>query len=414
MKCNFLSKVALSASIVLGAGFGTPVLAENTNTGSTQINYTVAESYAWTSPADFNFTSNTNGSEAKNTTVNITKNTIGANKVLKVNIASDQVFELTDTTNSSNKRTYTVKDGSNVLSAGSEVLSVEAGNNTASKTLAIQMASVGTEVAGTYKGTLRFVSTIESTGTGSGGSGGGSSSGGSGGASLIDGTNVTLNDVDGNGTVSKGDKITFAASYLYADAGSSSPTEFLVLNSDGSTAELMATTNYQNSAFNSSSVTTTDSAGNTVQQYEGSTLDTLLNSTYYNSLSSTVKGKIQAKAITQNSWNSGSGSDLTITDFNSKNISYGKIDTVATYDRNVYALDIQDIVDYLGTSITGAQMNKMFFGAEESVDQYVWLRSANSTNDDFAFFVHGGYGYARSSRYSAPLEARPAFTISLN
>lgn len=232
--------------------------------------------------------------------------------------------------------------------------------------------------------------------------------------SFIDGENVILADTDGNGTVSKGDKITFAASYLYADAGSSSPTEFLVLNSDGSTAELMATTNYQNSAFNSPPVTTTDSAGNTVQQYEGSTLDTLLNSTYYNSLSSTVKGKIQAKAITQNSWNRGSGSDLTITDFNSTNISYGKIGTVATYDRNVYALDIQDIVDYLGTSITDAQMNKMFFGAEEFVRQYVWLRSADSRSRSCAFFVDGDYGIAFSDGYRETYEARPAFTITLN
>ena len=159
----------LSASILLGSALGTPVLAENTTTGSTQVNYTVAESYSWTAPADIAFTANSNGSEVKAGTVNVTKNTIGSGKTLKIGIASDQTFELTDTANSSNKRTYTVKDGSTALSAGSEVLSVEAGTDTASKSLSIQMTSVGTEVAGTYSGTLRFVSTIESTGTGSGG-----------------------------------------------------------------------------------------------------------------------------------------------------------------------------------------------------------------------------------------------------
>ena len=159
----------LSASILLGSALGTPVLAENTTTGSTQVNYTVAESYSWTAPADIAFTANSNGSEVKAGTVNVTKNTIGSGKTLKIGIASDQTFELSDTANSSNKRTYTVKDGSTALSAGSEVLSVAAGTDTASKNLSIQMTSVGTEVAGTYSGTLRFVSTIESTGTGSGG-----------------------------------------------------------------------------------------------------------------------------------------------------------------------------------------------------------------------------------------------------
>lgn len=159
----------LSASILLGSALGTPVLAENTTTGSTQVNYTVAESYSWTAPADIAFTANSNGSEVKAGTVNVTKNTIGSGKTLKIGIASDQTFELTDTANSSNKRTYTVKDGSTALSAGSEVLAVAAGTDTASKNLSIQMTSVGTEVAGTYSGTLRFVSTIESAGTGSGG-----------------------------------------------------------------------------------------------------------------------------------------------------------------------------------------------------------------------------------------------------
>ena len=159
----------LSASILLGSALGTPVLAENTTTGSTQVNYTVNESYSWTAPADIAFTANSNGSEVKAGTVNVTKNTIGSGKTLKIGIASDQTFELTDTANSSNKRTYTVKDGSTALSAGSEVLAVAAGTDTASKSLSVQMTSVGTEVAGTYSGTLRFVSTIENTGTGSGG-----------------------------------------------------------------------------------------------------------------------------------------------------------------------------------------------------------------------------------------------------
>lgn len=134
------------------------------------------------------------------------------------------MFELTDTANASNKRSYTVKDGSTVLSAGSEVLSIDAGTDTGSKNLNVQLDSVATEVAGSYTGTLRFVSILESSGL------------------VFNGTNAKLTDCDGDGVVSKGDGIWFDPSYLYEDAGFSSrtPTRFLVLNSDGSTAELMA------------------------------------------------------------------------------------------------------------------------------------------------------------------------------
>lgn len=167
MKCRIISNAVLSTVLLLGGALSSPVLAENTNTGSTEITYTVDESYAWTAPADITFTADSNGSEVKAGTVNVTKNTIGSGKTLKISIASDQVFELVDANNPSNKRSYTVKDGTNDLSAGSEVLAVEAGTDTGSKNLNVQLDSVATEVAGSYTGTLRFVSTIEGSGSGS-------------------------------------------------------------------------------------------------------------------------------------------------------------------------------------------------------------------------------------------------------
>lgn len=234
---------------------------------------------------------------------------------------------------------------------------------------------------------------------------------------IIDGTNVVLTDVDGDGVASKGDTITFAREYLYSGSNTG-PTEFLVLKSDGSTAELMAKTNYQNSKFNASSVTTTDSARNTVQKYEGGTLDALLNETYYNTLSDTIKGKIQSKSITQNSWYYTSSAladpDATIVALNGSTYKYKKNGTVGTYSRNVYALDVQDVVDYIGTNGTGADLNNMFFGTPSTVTRYAWLRSANSSNGDGAFGVSGGSGGVYYFGYGSTREVRPAFTIALN
>ena len=236
---------------------------------------------------------------------------------------------------------------------------------------------------------------------------------------IIDGTNITLStDVNGNGKVDKGDTLTFATSYLYSGSNTG-PTEFLVLNTNGSDVELLATENYQTSKFNTSSVTTTDDAGKTVQKYEGSTLDTLLNTTYYNSLSSTVQSKIKTKSITQNTWQVTTGTldnpDATVTGLNSTTYKYKKTGVVGSYNRKVYALDVVDVKNYLGDTFTGAQVNKMFFGTEEGVSQYVWLRSAYYGSDNYAFYVFGYFGYlSRSGTYGNDNEARPAFTITLN
>lgn len=575
----------LSASILLGSALGTPVLAENTTTGSTQVNYTVAESYSWTAPADIAFTANSNGSEVKAGTVNVTKNTIGSGKTLKIGIANDQTFELTDTANSSNKRTYTVKDGSTALSSGSEVLSVAAGTDTATKSLSIQMTSVGTEVAGTYSGTLRFVSTIENTGTGSGG---GSSTGSNpyaakvahvqklydvGEANLTADDIVTVNGIEcyvlkadatkaelitveiyyqgfnhahstynyanselksymdnfytnqlgsdpyildtnvtyrykdsysddlstyntgtviqkafaldaveaqanaskfswesehdwgkafwlaagyyddgdpcgwsvscdgnfdgryasgsyagarpafwislesggsggsggGSSTISvaKSDIVTMSQLGLTdVDANNDSVTDtFRVLSVDGSNVKLLAMDSYKSADFNSTPDNT----------YSGSTLDTEMNN-YYNALPESVKSAIVEQNINQlnysRSYSSSASDMLHITGLNSRNYYYYANTTTNVGNRNVFALDIQDIIDYLGSDITGAQLNEMFFNSSESVSRIVWLRS-DAPGSDYAFRVDGNIGFVDYNYFYQSGEVHPAFVLNL-
>lgn len=235
---------------------------------------------------------------------------------------------------------------------------------------------------------------------------------------LIDGDNVVLTDNDGDGVASKGDFLTFKASYLYSN-GCSGPTKFLVLNSDGNTAELMAKTNYRSSKFNETSVTTNDSAGNTVQKYEGSTLDTLLNETYYNILSNAIKDKIRSKEITQYAWILGSeylsNEDAIYTSAFSNCITkYRQSGTIGTYNRKIYALDFMDVMYYLGKNATEADVNNMFFGTNSRVSGYVWLRSASTYSNKFSLFVDGNVGRIinRNSEIYEHL-TYPAFTITL-
>lgn len=232
---------------------------------------------------------------------------------------------------------------------------------------------------------------------------------------LIDGDNVVLTDNDGDGVASKGDFLTFKASYLYSE-GNTGPTEFLVLNSDGSTAELLATTDYHSANFIFPSVATTDSAGTNVQKYEGSTLDTLLNTAYFNSLSSNVQSKIKSKSITQNTWQrNGTPADATVSALDGSTYKYKKTGTVGTYNRNVYVLDIQDVIDYLGNSTTGAQVNKMFFNTETAQsEKYAWLRSAYFGVNTIAFRVVSSFGSPIGcSTASIHGSVNPAFTITL-
>ena len=250
----------------------------------------------------------------------------------------------------------------------------------------------------------------------------GSGGGAGGGTITVDGTNITLsNDADGNGVVSKGDTLTFDKTYLYGNAASTSPDQFLVLNTNGYDVELLATSNYQNSKFNISFTTATDSTGKPVQKYEGSTLDTLLNTTYYNSLSSTVQSKIKPKDIIQNTWRfNGTPAEATVSALDGTPYTYKKTGTVGTYNRNVYALDVQDVIDYLGTSFTGEGVNEMFFNIESAQPgKYVWLRSADYGTDSgssycYAFYVGGDNGYLNYTSHIISNEARPAFTITLN
>ena len=393
-----IMNAALCAALASGSvtNVVTPVLA-NWN-DNTNLIYEVTQRYTWVAPSVNSITAGSNGTVVVSGAVEVTENVIPDRSKLQIAIKADQIFEMADTANPENVRTYTVSKDGEALDAGSIILEVESGTNTGIAMLDFQIDAETVEIAGTYNGTINFVSDVCLP-------------------------NYVINDVDGNSVLSKGDIVTFKESYIYSP-GNSGPTEFLVLKSDGSTTELMARANYQNERIAISRNISNDSAGNQVSTYENKDLDYRMNSTYYNSLSDAFKSNIQSKMITAYSWvrygsesaevsswgKDGFGSDDTSGDA----YTMSKIGVVNSFERYVYVPDVQDIIDYLGATFTPQQLNVMFFGLNYSVDRSVWLRSSVSGVNYNNIIVSGKKGVIDDAYYQASFESRPTFTISLN
>lgn len=343
----------------------------------TNLTYTVEESYKWSAPSDFVFTTNVDA-EIKTGTVSVMENIIAGGSTLKISIGPDEVFKLTSGEGST--RDYKLLKDSNELSAGSEVLAVPSGVNEATQNLNFELQGVvngnTSQVAGTYTGTLNFVANIETT------------------SSTV--------------SVAKGDIVTMSQLGLTdvdANADSTADT-FRVLSVDGTNVKLLAMDSYKSAYFGSNNI------------YSGSILDTEMTK-YYDTLPANVQNAIVAQDINQLTYSKSSSSSesnvLHIADLYSDDYYYTNTKTVNVGNRSVFALGIQDIIDYLGSDITGAQLNEMFFNSSTSVSR-VWLRSANAagTGTNYTWYVRGLDGFVAGDDVSSiQPEVRPAFVINL-
>lgn len=170
--------------------------------------------------------------------------------------------------------------------------------------------------------------------------------------------------------------------------------------------------------------------------YSGGALDTYLNTTWYNTLSTTAKGAIVPKNIAQDSWywdvgTSGSGNPQytgTLGESAPGSTSYtiGKgSDNVATIgDRYVYVLNVQEVLDYLSDSSmlvdTSAMLRnqniwKMFFNTTDyPAKDYLWLRSTLASNSTFSWMVDPQNGALAYNEATISLMPHPAFQIDLS
>lgn len=165
--------------------------------------------------------------------------------------------------------------------------------------------------------------------------------------------------------------------------------------------------------------------------YARSLLRTYLNTTWYGTLSDIAKAAIVPKTIVQDSWDFGTtGSPqysgtygTSVPGSNSYTISLVNANFATVGTDYVYALSVQEVLDYLSDSSvlvdTSAMLRNqnlwaMFWNQASSASEYLWLRSARSGNATFAIHVRGDNGDLFSSKVNISRAFHPAFQIDLS
>ena len=236
------------------------------------------------------------------------------------------------------------------------------------------------------------------------------------GRTLINGTGY---DITFQGAVTmpvKGDLITMnldGASRLYR-----------VLSVNGNVCKVLGMWDDLTSEYNSTS-TTTNFNGTTAQKYEGSTLDTYLNTTWYNKLSSEAKNAIIPENVVQycykyyNKPNTPNTPTYTYqyqyywSDSNYNNAD--NVGNVVVGNRNVFALDLKDIFDYFDkVCITSDELVTMFWNSTTKVSKYPWLRSSYAGSSGIVWSVSGSSGAFSSDDVLYVLDVRPALNLDMS
>ena len=219
---------------------------------------------------------------------------------------------------------------------------------------------------------------------------------------------------------------------LSMDLDGNGAKQYRVLSMNGDVAKVVAMYDTLTGAYNSTSTTTT-MGSLAVQRYEGSILDTYLNTTWYNTLTSATKAAIVPESVVCDAWYWDNTGDPDYTGTYGSSVPGTSNYTISKYaggilnigNRNVFALGVQDVIDYLNDSnvqvdttaiLRNVNIWKMFWNDEVSHSgKYLWLRSSNAGISDSAWFVDGvggtlAYGYYVTDSFVV----RPALNLNLN
>ena len=230
--------------------------------------------------------------------------------------------------------------------------------------------------------------------------------------------NVTLTlTASGKMDISKGTLLNMSLGNATPAKGTNN--QYRVLNISGTVAEVVAMFDISTSQIYGSS-----------QTYSGSSLDTALNTTWYNTLSTTAKAAIVDKTFKQDSWYWGSSGSPVYSGYygtsNPGTTSYSVSLKTASFGseitRKVYALSVQDVLDYVtDTSVGDGKLQnyniwKMFWNttSQPSTITYSWLRSAFADDSSRCWYVNGNNGRVGYSYYDNSYASRPALTIDLS
>ena len=208
--------------------------------------------------------------------------------------------------------------------------------------------------------------------------------------------------------------------------------QYRVIKSSGEVAQVMAMYDTLTSKWNNDTSKTTTMGTLTVQKYEGSTLDTYLNTTWYNTLTSATKAAIVPENVVCDAWYYNNTGDPDYTGTYGSSVPGTSNYTISKYaggtlnigNRNVFALGVQDVIDYLNDSsiqvdttaiLRNVNIWKMFWNDEvPHSGKYLWLRSSLAGNSSRAWYVNGSNGYLNNSSVYNSRVVRPALNLNLN
>lgn len=207
--------------------------------------------------------------------------------------------------------------------------------------------------------------------------------------------------------------------------------QYRVLSMNGDVAKVMAMYDTLTSKYNATSVTT-KMGSLTVQKYEGSTLDTYLNTTWYNTLTSVTKAAIIPETIICDAWYGDNSGDPDYTGTYGTAVPGTSNYTISKYaggtlnigNRNVFALGVQDVIDYLNDSsvqvdttaiLRNVNIWKMFWNDEvQHSGKYPWLRSSSADTSRDAWLVRGSNGGSGDADVAISNVARPVLNLNLS
>ena len=178
------------------------------------------------------------------------------------------------------------------------------------------------------------------------------------------------------------------------------------------------------SKYNNTSTTTTFGS-TTAQKYADSTLDTYLNTTWYNTLKDNVKAAIVAENVVQYCYQYYDEPNTPNTPTytyqyqgNWLDSDYENADNVGNVtvgNRNVFALDLKDIFDYFGkVCITSNELMTLFFNQTTQVSKYLWLRSSRADGSNRAWRVVGDSGIFNRNFVDNSDVVRPTLNLNLS
>lgn len=158
--------------------------------------------------------------------------------------------------------------------------------------------------------------------------------------------------------------------------------------------------------------------------YSGGTLDTYLNTIWYNTLTSNAKAAIVPKNIIQYLYYFGSYNETThssYADYSTKTLKAN------VGNRYVYALDVEDIEMYFGGTggsvidktpaiFSKTDLLQLFWNRTTTISQYsaLWLCSAYASDSRYAWCAFGDDGTINATIVSVERAARPALQIDLS